>query len=275
MWRQSIIRTTAVMSLAVAALGVYNQRVSVSEAGGLSSSIMSSGTFSSQPASVAVAKPSPTPAPRFAGRFGARDVVSGKVISLSATSIVVQGFAGKVTLPLSPLANFYQVVRDSAKALLTGQMVTVVVAGTSTSAASVAIAPPGNLYGTVQSFSFTGGARPTGTPGRTPPARGTPPVRGTPPAGFTGGRFTRSILAGTVTALTASKLTLKTVQGKTQSATLTSATAVYGFAQVAASAIKTGSTVSVTTSTSNGKQTAIAVTTSSLPNTTGWLTANP
>ena len=214
-----------------------------------------------QPASVSAATPPVTG--RGTGRFGNRDVVIGRLVSISKQDVSIQGFAGKQSIASASTIRFYQAGTTSQKSLAAGEKVTVRLSPSKATgpATSVTIAPSGNFYGTVQAVRAGGTRRPTGTP---------------PPGGFkrgTGGF--PMILAGTVTGVHGSTLTLKTAQGKTQSVSLNGSTEVYEFSSVASSKLSAGSTVAVTTATVSGHQVAVAVVGSAVANTSASLSTTP
>jgi hypothetical protein len=146
-----------------------------------------------------------------------------------------------------------------------GRNITIRTGSSSAIAASVTLAPAGQLFGQVQPFTARG-ARPSGTPR----PRTAPGPRTVPPSG----PFARPI-TGQVVSLKGTSLTIKASTGQVETGSVNSQTKVYLFRAVAAGAIKVGSQVSVATTITSGHAVAIGLAISSIPNTTVGLFTSP
>jgi hypothetical protein len=195
------------------------------------------------------------------------------VLSISGGTLTVQSFLGQESLPMTAQTHVYQVASTAATALAVGQRVAVAPDRTDPSTAtSVTIAPAGNLFVRVRSFSggaggFGGGGRGGVGSGGTGGGFGS----GGSGGGFgsgTGGGFGRGAgLAGTITALGHGTITVKTQQGGSQTVKLTALTGVYRVVAATREGLKAGSYVSVGSATVNGRQVAADVVEATVPGT--------
>jgi hypothetical protein len=218
--------------------------------------VMSSGPA----AHAAPALATPTPPAGLSGRrFASRDVVSGRLVRETAASIVIQGFAGNETLARSAAMRFFVATPATLSVVTVGARVTIRLATAQTSRPVISVAPAGSLFGVVQPFR-AGFRAPTGTPTRTftrPPAGRLP-----------------SLIAGIVTGTHGSAVTVRTVQGKTQTVTL-HLPLVYRFAPAAEHVIATGTLVGATTTAFGSQRVAVDLVTASAPNVSAFLTTAP
>jgi hypothetical protein len=120
---------------------------------------------------------------------GTRRALSGQLLSISGGTLTVQSFLGQESLPMTAQTHFYQVTTAAATALAVGQRVAIAPNRNDPSTAtSVTIAPAGNVFVRVRSFSGGSGGFGSGGSG----------------GGFgsgTGGYGRGAGLAGTITAL--------------------------------------------------------------------------
>jgi hypothetical protein len=215
-------------------------------------------------AGLSAAVATPTPGRQPGARFGNANIVSGRLAGLTAQAVQIQSFSGVQSIQRTAGTGFYLATLSSTKALRAGQNVTVRSFPSAAIPMVVTISPSGNLIGFVQTArSF--GPGPSGTPRSGTPTRG----NGNP----ANRRFVAPV-AGTVTGILGTQLTVKTAQGKSTTFTMSSTTVVYAFSKVPSSAIKAGSQVSVTTETSDGRKIAVAVTFTTIANATAFLTTN-
>lgn len=211
-------------------------------------------------AHAAPAVPLPTPAAGYPGRrFASRDVVSGRLVRETASSIVIQGFAGNETLSRSAALRFFVATPATLSEVTVGARITIRLATAQTSRPVISVAPAGSLFGVVQPFR-AGFRAPTGTPTRTftrPPAGRLP-----------------TLVAGIVTSTHGSAVTVRTVQGKIQTLDLRSPL-VYRFVRAPEHAIASGTLVGATTAAFGSQRVAVDLVTASAANVSAFLTAAP
>lgn len=208
------------------------------------------------------------------------------MVSLKGGTLTVQSFLGQQSLQTSGLTHYYEVAAAGAKALSVGQKVAISPdPSDTTTAGSVTIAPSSGLFVRVRSLgSFNGnggsngggfgsggsgggfgsggsgggfgsGSGGSGTGGGFGSGSGGSGTGGGY-GGFGGGR---GGLTGTITGMDNGSLTLKTVQGTSQTIKVTSSTAVYRVVAATAAQLKAGMYVSAQPSTVNGQQVAVNV----------------
>jgi hypothetical protein len=195
---------------------------------------------------------------------GTRRALTGQLLSLSGGTLTVQSFLGQQSLPMTAQTHFYRVASAAAAALTVGQRVAIVPDRNDPSmATSVTIAPAGNVFVRVRSFSGGTGGFGSGGNGGGFGSGGS--------GGFgngTGGGFGRGAgLAGTITALGHGTITVKTQQGGSQTVKLTALTGVYRVVAATREGLKAGSYVSVGSATVNGQQVAADVVAATTPGT--------
>src|SRR5579883_2507982 len=217
---------------------------------------------------------------------GGQRALSGQLVSLKGGTLTVQSFLGQQSLQTSGLTHYYEVAAAGAKALSVGQKVAISPdPSDTTTAGSVTIAPSSGLFVRVRSLgSFNGnggsngggfgsggsgggfgsggsgggfgsGSGGSGTGGGFGSGSGGSGTGGGY-GGFGGGR---GGLTGTITGMDNGSLTLKTVQGTSQTMKVTSSTAVYRVVAATAAQLKAGMYVSAQPSTVNGQQVAVNV----------------
>lgn len=237
--------------------------------------------------------------------------VTGQLVSATQNGLTLQSFQGQQSIPTTAGTRYFEARTAALSALAVGQRVTLSLDTNASkpTAASVAIAPPGTLYGYVRtglggfggrsgggfggggsnggsgggfggggsgSFggggtggSFGGGGTSGGSGGF-----GGGGASGGSAGGFGGGLRQANAPAGTITALGNGSITLKTAQGTSQTVALPAAAKVYRFAQVAnASSFHAGLYVSVRVATVNGSQVAADVVESTAQGAIATLTA--
>jgi hypothetical protein len=179
----------------------------------------------------------------------------------------VQSFLGQQSLPMTAQTHFYTVATTAAPALAAGQRVAIAPDRDDPStAASVTIAPSGNLFVRVRSFgggssSGNGGGFASGGNGGTFGSGGNG-------GGFASGGFGRLAgLVGTITTLGHDTITVQTQQGSSQTVKLNALTRVYRVVAATRERPKAGSYVSVGSATVNGRQVAADVVEATVPGT--------
>jgi Domain of unknown function (DUF5666) len=233
-----------------AALTVGNPPSSASSGSGAPSSASSISTSTSSTAGAT------SPGQGSAAAAGTSRALSGQVLSISGGTLTVQSFLGQESLSMTAQTHFYQVTTAAATALAVGQRAAIAPNRNDPSTAtSVTIAPAGNVFVRVRSFSGGSGGFGSGGSG----------------GGFgsgTGGGFGRGAgLAGTITALGHGTISVKTQQGGSQMVKLTALTAVYRVVAATREGLKAGSYVSVGSATINGRQVAADVVEATVPGT--------
>jgi hypothetical protein len=205
---------------------------------------------------------------------------------------MVQSFLGQQSLQTSGMTHYYEVSTADTQALAVGQKVAVSPdPNDTTTATSVTIAPSSGIFVRVRSMANLGGNGGSGNgggfgsggnggggfgsggsgsgsgggfgSGGSGGSGGFGGGTGTGGTG-TGGGFGgfgggRGGLMGTITGLANGSLTLKTVQGASQTVKVTSSTAVYRVVRATAAQLKAGMYVSAQPSTVNGQQVATNV----------------
>src|SRR5579883_2863740 len=204
---------------------------------------------------------------------GGQRALSGQLVSLKGGTLTVQSFLGQQSLQTSGLTHYYEVAAAGAKALSVGQKVAISPdPSDTTTAGSVTIAPSSGLFVRVRSLgSFNGNGGSNGG-GFGSGGNGGGFGSGGSGGGFgsgsggsgTGGGYGgfgggRGGLTGTITGMDNGSLTLKTVQGTSQTMKVTSSTAVYRVVAATAAQLKAGMYVSAQPSTVNGQQVAVNV----------------
>jgi hypothetical protein len=205
---------------------------------------------------------------------GTRRAFSGQLLSISGGTLTVQSFRGQDSLPMTAQTHFYRVASAAATALAVGQRVAIAPDRNDPSTAtSVTIAPAGNIFVRVRSFSGgTGGFGSGGNGGGFGSGGNGGGFGSTGSGGFgsggSGGRFGRGAgLAGTITALGHGTITVQTQQGGSQTVTLTALTGVYRVVAATREGLKAGSYVSVGSATVDGRQMAADVVVATTPGT--------
>jgi hypothetical protein len=252
-----------------AALTVGNPPSSASSGSGSPSSA----TSGSRSTSSTAGQSATSPGQGSAAAAGTSRALSGQLLSISGGSLTVQSFLGQQSLPMTAQTHVYQVASAAATALAVGQRVAIAPDRNDPSTAtSVTIAPAGNLFVRVRSFS--GGAGGFGSGGSAGFGSGGPGGgfgsggNGGNGAGFGSGGFGRGAgLAGTITALGHGTITVKTQQGGSQTVKLTALTGVYRVVAATREKLKAGSYVSVESVTVNGRQVAADVVEATAPGT--------
>jgi hypothetical protein len=261
-----------------AALAVGNPPSSVpSDSGATSSASFASGSTS--PASSGSSPTSSTAGQSAAsigqGRVaaaGTSRALTGQLLSISGGTLTVQSFLGPQSLPMTAQTHFYQVASAAATALAVGQRVAIAPDRTDPSTAtSVTIAPAGNLFVRVRSFSGGAGgfgSGGSGGNGGNGGGFGSGGNGGSFGSRGNGGGFGRGAgLAGTITALRHGTITVTTQQGGSQTVKLTALTAVYRVVAATREGLKAGSYVSVGSATVDGRQVAADVVEATVPGT--------
>jgi hypothetical protein len=271
-----------------AALAVGNPPSSVpSDSGATSSASFASGSTS--PASSGSSPTSSTAGQSAAsigqGRVaaaGTSRALTGQLLSISGGTLTVQSFLGPQSLPMTAQTHFYQVASAAGTALAVGQRVAIAPDRNDPSTAtSVTIAPAGNVFVRVRSFSGgTGGVGSGGGFGSGGNGGGFGSggngggFRSGGSGGFgsggsgAGGGFGRGAgLAGSITALGHGTITVKMQQGGSQTVKLTALTAVYRVVTATRQGLKAGSYVSVGSTTVSGRQVAADVVEATTPGT--------
>jgi hypothetical protein len=169
----------------------------------------------------------------------------------------VQSFQGAQSLPTTTSTRYYLATPASLSALAVGQHVAVAPAFGASSgsiAASVTIAPRGDLYVSVRRLgargnggAFGGGGF-GGFGGLGPGGPGSGGSRG-----FGGGRRT---LTGAITALSGQTLTLRVTDGTTHALGFTTSTTVYRVVAATPTQLQAGSFVTVSAATVAGRRVA-------------------
>jgi len=138
-----------------AALTVGNPPSSASSGSGAASSASSGSGATSSTAGQGAA----TSGQGAAASAGASRALTGQLLSISGGTLTVQSFLGQEALPMTAQAHVYRVATAAATALAAGQRVAIAPDRNDPStAASVTIAPVGNLFVRVRSSgSGTGG----------------------------------------------------------------------------------------------------------------------
>jgi hypothetical protein len=213
---------------------------------------------------------------------GTSRALTGQLLSISGGTLTVQSFLGQQSLPMTAQTHFYQVASAAATALAVGQRVAIAPDRNDPSTAtSVTIAPAGNVFVRVRSFSggtggvgSGGGFGSGGNGGGFGSGSNGGGFRSGGSSGFgsggsgAGGGFGRgSGLAGTITALGHGTITVKRQQGGSQTVKLTALTAVYRVVTATREGLKAGSYVSVGSTTVNGRQVAADVVEATTPGT--------
>jgi hypothetical protein len=232
-------------------------------------------------------------------RGGGQRALSGQLVSLRGGTLMVQSFLGQQSLQTSGMTQYYEVSTADTQALAVGQKVAVSPdPNDTTTATSVTIAPSSGIFVRVRSMANLGGNGGSGNgggfgsggnggggfgsgsggsgsggfgsggsggfgSGGSGGSGGFGGGTGTGGTG-TGGGFGgfgggRGGLMGTITGLANGSLTLKTVQGASQTIKVTSSTAVYRVVRATAAQLKAGMYVSAQPSTVNGQQVAANV----------------
>jgi hypothetical protein len=244
-----------------AALTVGNPPSSASSGSGSPSSASSSSNSTSSTAGQSAT----SPGQGSAAAAGTSRALSGQLLSISGGTLTLQSFLGQESLPMTAQTHFYRVVTAAATALAVGQRVAIAPDRRDPSTAtSVTIAPTGNVFVRVRSFSGGSGGFGSGGSGGGFGSGGNG-------GGFgsgTGGGFGRGAgLAGTITALGHGTISVKTQQGGSQTVKLTALTAVYRVVAATREGLKAGSYVSVGSATVNGRQVAADVVEATVPGT--------
>jgi hypothetical protein len=205
---------------------------------------------------------------------GTRRALTGQLLSISGGTLTIQSFVGQDSLPMTAQTHVYQVASTAATALAVGQRVAIAPDRTDPSTAtSVTIAPAGNVFVRVRSFSGGSGGFGSGGNGGGFGSGGNGGGFGSGgSAGFggfgSGGGFGRGGgLTGTITALGHGTITVKAQQGGSQTVKLTALTAVYRVVAATREGLKAGSYVSVGSATVNGRQVAADVVQATTPGT--------
>ena len=217
--------------------------------------------------------------PAHAGRAGNAQLaavataaeLSGQLLSVTPSALVVRSVSGHYdqqstvtqTIGTTAATHYYQVRTAPAQVLAVGEMVALSPSfGNTKMAASVTVIAANGPITYVQQGGGPGGPDGAGGPpvGGPPPGSGSPPGGGTPPAGGHGGpddATTPSLnVAGTITARSATALSVRTAQGKTTTLTIAAATKYYRLIQVARAQLRTQAPVSMSARLVNGQVTA-------------------
>jgi hypothetical protein len=199
------------------------------------------------------------------------------LLSISGGTLTVQSFLGQESLPMTAQTHVYQVASTAATALAVGQRVAIAPDRSDPSTAmSVTIAPAGNLFVRVRSFSggsggFGGGGSGgfgSGGNGGNGGGFGSGGNGGSFGSRGSSDGFARGAgLAGTITALGHGTITVKTQQGGSQTVKLTALTGVYRVVAGTREGLKASSYVSVGSATVNGRQVAADVVGATAPGT--------
>jgi 4-amino-4-deoxy-L-arabinose transferase-like glycosyltransferase len=189
-----------------------------------------------------------------------RPTLRGQLVSTTGGTITVQSFQGAQSLPTTTSTRYYLATPASLSALAVGQHVAVAPAFGASSgsiAASVTIAPRGDLYVSVRRLgargnggAFGGGGF-GGFGGLGPGGPGSGGSRG-----FGGGRRT---LTGAITALSGQTLTLRATDGTTHALGFTTSTTVYRVVAATPTQLQAGSFVTVSAATVAGRRVATDV----------------
>jgi hypothetical protein len=197
------------------------------------------------------------------------------LLSISGGTLTVQSLVGQDSLPMTAQTHVYRVASTASTALAVGQRVAIAPDRNDPSTAtSVTIAPPGNVFVRVRAFSSGTGGFGSGSRGGSFGSGGNGGGFGSGGngggfgSGGSGGGFGRRAgLAGTITALGHGTITVKMQQEGSQTIKLTALTGVYRVVAATREGLKAGSYVSVGTATVDGRQVAADVVEATTPGT--------
>jgi hypothetical protein len=197
------------------------------------------------------------------------------LVSTTGGTITVQSFQGAQSFPTTTSTRYYLAMPASSSALAVGQHVAVAPAfgvSSESTAASVTVAPRGDLYVSVRrlgargnSGAFGGGGF-GGFGGLGPGGPGSGGSRG-----FGGGRGT---LTGAISALGGQTLTLRAMHGTTHTLGVTTSTTVYRVVAATPTQLQAGSFVTVSAARVAGRWVATDVVGTTSPGTTASIVSS-
>ncbi len=184
--------------------------------------------------------------------------VAGTLQSIDGQSVKLKTTTGAAqTVVVGPATTYYVATAAQPAALKVGRKVTVSLqrdASGSFGAGSITIAPSGTLFAYLRSATARTAGRPGGDASSGAGSSGAPGGGGG--GGFGGrgaGGFGGFAVAGAITAVSGSSVTVQTTAGRAQTVPITSSTLIYQLQAVAAAKLASGATVSVHATPASGK----------------------